>query len=155
MTIADRLDAHAKEWESLFREVRNSGLWKAIEKFIDKAPVNGCGLIDKKGRLHYPRGQGPFSLKKVYVYPAGAGAESKNTVRFVFDIYWYDEDGSDAVCTDSYCMIDAPVALLNEFNQEEFDKWAKQKDAELRENKVKRAKEELAKLYAEFPELKG
>lgn len=152
MTLADRIDTHDKEWKTLFREVSNSGLWKAIEKFISKAPVKECGLIDKKGPLHYPRGQGAFFLKKIYVYPAGAGKECFQTVRFAFDVYWYDEDES---VHNSSCMIDAPVALLNEFNQDEFDKWAKQKDAELRSRDVAYAKEQLEKLYADFPELKG
>lgn len=154
MNLADRIAANATEAEELLKLSRNSQLWKAIEDFIERSPVNGCGLIEKTGKLYYPRGQGPFWLKKVYAYPAGAGAESKNTVRFVFDVYMEDENRDDEYHREVSCMIDAPVALFNEFNREAFNTWVVQENDEMRQRKLASARDKMQKLLDEFPELK-
>ena len=64
-----------------------------------------------------------------------------------------DEDYDEV--RDVYCMVDAPVSLLHEFDQEKFYKWILTKDAELRKRKLADAKEKFKTLLDEFPELKN
>ena len=65
-----------------------------------------------------------------------------------------DDEDYDEV-RDVYCMVDAPVSLLHEFDQEKFYKWILTKDAELRKRKLADAKEKFKTLLDEFPELKN
>lgn len=153
MNLADRIEANEKEERELLRAVQISALWKAIERYIEKAEVNKCALMDKKNELFYHRGQGAIRLKNICAYPIGAGEEAKNTVRFFFYVSMNDEDYDEV--RELYCMIDAPVSLLHEFDQEKFDKWILTKDAELRKRKLADAKEKLKTLLDEFPELKN
>lgn len=155
LNLPDRIVAHDSAWKELFREVQQSDLWKAIQEFIEKSPAFGCGLINKTGTLYYHRGCGAFHLKHIYAYPAGAGAKWKETFRFCFEVYLYDEDRDGCEGSHSeYCMVDAPVALLLKFDQTEFDKWVTQENAEFRKRKLARAREDLAKLLTAFPELR-
>ena len=63
MNLADRIEANEKEERELLRAVQISALWKAIERYIEKAEVNKCALMDKKNELFYHRGQGAIRLR--------------------------------------------------------------------------------------------
>ena len=151
MLLADRIEANEKEKQELMKLVEKSQLWNAIENFIKKSPINECGLINKKGTLYYPRGSGPFHIKEVYPYPAGAYPNHKSTFRFRFDVLMECED---EVC-EEYCMLDVPVALLHEFDQNAFNEWVTQKNKESHEQNLESARKKIEKIFSRYPELRN
>lgn len=154
MNLSDRIDACDRETNEVLNLYERSDLWRAIMKVIETSPIGKCPLIDLTHELYYLSDRGAFYLNEVYAYPPNAGKESKNTVRFVFDIYVFGLDYGSNPHIKNY-MIDAPAALLNEFNQEQFDNWINDMNSKSYSIALSRAENELMKILENFPELKA
>ncbi len=152
LSLPDRLDACVREKEDIMRQFRMCPVWKAIQKYIEKANADECGIVNKRDGLVHHRGTGAFSLKKVYAYPAGAN-DPRNAVRFCFDVSCWDEESEREVDVD--VMLDVPLQLVIDFDQELFDQWVAEKGKERREHDLKRAEEELDKFLKRYPELRA
>lgn len=150
LSLPDRLSACQQEKEDVMRQFRMCPVWKAIQKHIEKAEDGG--FINKHDGLVHHRGTGAFSLKKVYAYPAGAD-DPRNSVRFCFDVSCWDEENEREVDVD--VMLDIPLQLVIDFDQELFDEWIAEKNKERRERDLKHARGKLEELLKRYPELRA
>ena len=152
LSLPDRLSVCQQEKETVMRLFRSCKVWKAIQTHIEKADADECGFVNKRDGLVHHRGTGAFSLKKVYAYPPGAN-DPRNAVRFCFDVSCWDEENEREVDVD--VMLDVPLQLVIDFDQQLFDEWVAEQSKERRKRDLKNAREKLEKLLKRYPELRA
>lgn len=132
---------------------RTAEIWKAIDKEIQKAEIGGSVFVEKRHHIQNSSAHSGVSLKNVYAH--APGADDKDTVRFCYDVSFYDDD-EDARRPEysSYGMVDVPVSLVEDFKEPKFREFVESR----RGMQAERNREYLGRcvleLFESHPELK-
>lgn len=149
--LTERVSKCEKEWKALLREIESCKVWKALQGSIHESDIGDCPFMDKTGSLIYHRGTGAFSFEHVYVDPPATFELPYSAVRFCFKVYcWNDEWDKEK---EEYCLVDVPSELVDNFDQEKYNKWLYEKLVVHRSKQKERAKKELMRILEEFPDL--
>jgi hypothetical protein len=132
---------------------RSTDIWKAIDKEIQKAEIGGSVFTEKRHHIQNSSAHSGVHLKKVYAH--APGSDDKETVRFCYDVSFYDDDeDSRRPEYSSYGMVDVPVTLVEDFQEVDFRKFVESR----RGMQAERNREWMAscvlELFDNHPDLK-
>ena len=151
--VVGRQYVHEHEARQLEWFWRSTDIWKAINKEIQKANIGDSVFIEKRHNIQLSTHSGGVNLKKVYAH--AAGSDDKETVRFCYDVNFYDDDEDARLPEYSSCgMIDVPVVLVEDFKEAKFQEFVESRRGEQEENNRSYLARCVLELFGNHPELK-